>query len=158
MNLPLFCFGSLMDREVLACVLDRPVDDVTMVQASIPGFRKVRLPHESYPMLVPDAEFEAPGVLLVGLSKADLDRIVFFEGEEYELAPCQVHALDGGCAEALFFDEGIMPPPRTEPWDFVTWQRDHKDYLIRQSRAYMACYGRMSLAEADTYWQNYSES
>ena len=159
MNLPLFCFGSLMDRDVLALVLDRePLPPgIHMEPASISGFRKVRLPHETYPMLVPAAEGEAGGALIHGLSRQDLDRIVFFEGEEYELAPCVVRLGDGEVADALFFDEGIMPPPRTEQWDFDSWQREHKAYLLRQSKVYMAWFGRMSAAEADRFWQEYHE-
>lgn len=157
MKLPLFCFGSLMDRDVLACVIGQAADKVTMKPAFIAGFYKARLPHESYPMLVPDAEREAPGQLLYGLTMTDLDRIVFFEGEEYELSPCKVR-LDGDqWTDALFFDEGIMPPPRTEEWDFDHWKTCHKDYMIRQSKIYMSYYGKISAAEADIYWQNYRE-
>lgn len=158
MNLPLFCFGSLMDPDVLSCVLDAPVPVRISIQpASLPGYRKARLPHENYPMLVPDAESVAPGVLITGLNKEELDRIVFFEGEEYELAPCQVYSDENEIMEALFFDEGIMPPPQSEEWDLATWQCRSKEYFLRQSTAYMKLYGSMSAAEADVYWQNYSE-
>lgn len=159
MNLPLFCFGSLMDPDVLSLVLDQaPLPaSIRMETATIAGFSKVRLPHESYPMLVPAAESEADGVLIHGLSRQDLDRIVFFEGEEYELAPCEVRLAGGEVVDGLFFDEGVMPPPRTETWEFEAWRRDHKDYLMRQSRVYMAWFGRMSAAEADRYWQEYHE-
>ncbi len=159
MNLPLFCFGSLMDPDVLSLVLDSESlpERISMKPAMIFGFRKVRLPHETYPMLVPAAESDAPGVLIHGLLREDLDRIVFFEGAEYELAPCEVRLGNGDVMDALFFDEGIMPPPRTEQWDFEAWRRDHKDYLLRQSRVYMAWFGRMSATEADRYWQEYRE-
>lgn len=163
MTLPLFCFGSLMDRDVLAMVIGGGADKVTMRPARISGFFRARLPHESYPMLVPDAEQEALGQLLYGLDKTDLDRIVFFEGEEYELSPCRVRLLEvsekdeGESVEALFFDEGIMPPPQTEAWDFEHWQQHNKPYMLRQSRVYMSLFGKMSAAEADVYWQNYKE-
>ena len=158
MNLPLFCFGSLMDREMLSCVLDRSLDDIELESATIQGYVKACLPHESYPILVPDARGEARGILIRGLDKRDLERIVFFEGEEYELAPCQVRPDAGVCVEALFFDEGIMPPAESTAWDFDRWQREDKAFMLRQSRRYMSCFGKMSAAEADVFWQEYSET
>jgi len=158
LNLPLFCFGSLMDRDVLGCVIgDEAAAGVKMEQAWLGGYRKVRLPHETYPMLVPEAEKSTEGVLIYGLEKDHLDRIVFFEGEEYELTPCQVKTEKSCSIEALFFDEGIMPAPYTVEWDYQHWLQHHKEFMIRQSRKYMSYYGLMSAAEADVYWQNYSE-
>ena len=107
-------------------------------------------------MLVPEAGSVAEGIVICGLDKDQLDRVVFFEGEEYELAPCQVNTASG-VVEALFFDEGIMPPARTEQWDYVEWQRDHKGLLLRQTMVYMSYYGKMTAVEADVYWQNYRD-
>ena len=150
-----------MDKDVLACVIgEQPEPRIYQTPARLGGYRKVRLPHEFYPMLVPDAESWAEGVAIHGLNKHELNRIVFFEGEEYELAPCQIKVgvePELSCLEALFFDEGIMPPPRSQNWDFEEWRTEHKDYLIRQTTVYMSYYGKMSAAEADVYWQNYSE-
>lgn len=147
-----------MDEDVLTCVLgDYPASRIVIAPATFAGYRKARLPHETYPMLVPEADSIADGVLLHGLNKKDLDRIVFFEGEEYELSPCQVRLSDKTCAEALFFDEGIMPLAETEVWDYRLWVEQHKDYMLRQSRVYMSLYGKMSAAEADVHWQTYVE-
>ena len=157
MNMPLFCFGSLMDREMLSCVLDRPIDNIELVSATIQGYSRVCLPHETYPMLVVDVEHDAPGMLVYGLCKSDLERIVFFEGDEYELSPCQVRLKDGSVAEALFFDEGTMPPAESTEWDFVHWQKEYKPYMLRQSKRYMSYFGHMSAAEADIHWQEYRE-
>ena len=157
MTLPLFCFGSLMDRDVLRCVVGDNESLVQMRPAFIAGYFKARLPHETYPMLVPEAEREAPGQLLYGLNKEDLDRIVFFEGEEYELSPCKVRVADNEWVDALFFDEGIMPPPETAEWDFEEWKSKYKPFMLRQTDYYMSFYGKLSAPEADVYWQNYEE-
>ena len=147
-----------MDRDVLGCVIGESASaGIKMQPAILAGYRKVRLPHETYPLLIPEVDSRANGMLLHGLDKEALDKIVFFEGEEYELSPVAVKTEDGECREALFFDEGIMPPARTETWDFAEWRRLHKEYLIRQATAYMSWYGKLSAAEADVYWQNYSE-
>jgi len=157
MSPPLFCFGSLMDLDVLRLVIGDNADTVEMQSGSLPGFYKARLPHESYPMLVAAAEEEAQGQLIYGLSPESLDRIIFFEGEEYELTPCKVRCNSGELVSALFFDEGNMPPPVTETWDFDHWRDHYKNYMLRQSAKYRAYYGEMTAADADTYWQNYEE-
>ncbi len=146
-----------MDQDVLACVLDDELTDRIQFQAAfLSGYRRVKLPHETYPLLIPDAQGVTEGRLIRGLNSEELKRIVFFEGEEYELSPCQVKTLDS-VADALFFDEGVMPPAISEEWNFKQWQQVHKAYLIRQSKVYMSWYGKMSAREADIYWQNYSE-
>ncbi len=108
-------------------------------------------------MLVPQADSIVEGVLLHGLNKKDLDRIVLFEGEEYELSPCQVTLSDKTCAEALFFNESIMPLAETDVWDYRLWAEQHKDYMLRQSSVYVSLCGKISAAEADVHWQTYVE-
>ena len=126
--------------------------------AKINGYRKVCLPHETYPVLVPEADHCAEGILLDGLNRLELDKIVYFEGEEYELSPCTTVLPDGSFVDALFFDEGIMPRPQVEDWSFSNWLDNHKDYMLRQTSHYMSYYGVMSANEADIYWQSYREN
>jgi hypothetical protein len=154
---PLFCFGSLMDWDVVNCVLNNETAGLSMVAASLNGYRVTRLPHETYPILVTDAKHMAHGQLLYGLSKEQLDRVIFFEGEEYQISPCEVSLENGDQVVAQFFDEGIMPAAEMTDWCFNTWQQQHKDYLLRQSAVYISYYGKMSAAEADYYWQSYTE-
>ena len=144
-----------MDWDVVSLVLNRRSDDLYMVPASLEGFRVAKLPHESYPLLVKDDSKTAQGQLLMGLSESDLDRIVFFEGEEYELKECEVMTEQGQTMTALFFDEGVMPPAEMENWDFAEWVACSKDYMMGQSAVYMSYYGHMTAAEADIHWQNY---
>ena len=152
---PLFCFGSLMDWDVVSCVLAEKSVGLSMQPAVMKGYRVAKLPHESYPMLVQDQERFADGHLLYGLTQEHLDRIIFFEGEEYAIQPCRVETDEGLVTDALFFDEGIMPTAELTDWCFETWQTDHKPYLLRQTAHYMSYFGQMSAEEADYYWQNY---
>ncbi|MEM7194224.1 MAG: gamma-glutamylcyclotransferase family protein [Pseudomonadota bacterium] len=154
---PLFCFGSLMDADVLRCVLDRKINDLSLEDATLGGYRVACLPHESYPLLVRQAGQMASGKLIHGLSEEDFARIVFFEGEEYQVSACHVSTQRSTRLPARFFDEGIMPPAESRQWSFERWQVNDKAYMLRQSAVYMSLYGKMSAAEADVYWQNYSE-
>lgn len=147
-----------MDGDVRSCVLGNSSSQrIVTKPATIAGYRKVCLPHETYPVLVPDANRCAEGILLDGLDRRELDRIVFFEGEEYELSPCTAALADGSFIDALFFDEGIMPRPQSKDWSFSFWVDQHKDYMLRQTAHYMSYFGLMSAVEADQYWQTYQE-
>ena len=146
-----------MDWDVVACVLGEDVANLSMQSCHLDGYRVARLPHEDYPMLVEHPHTSAPGQLLQGLTAKQLDRVIFYEGEEYEISPCEVRLASGAMAKALFFSEGIMPEPQMTDWCFETWRAQHKAYLLRQSAAYMAWYGKLPAAEADYYWQTYTE-
>src|SRR3954451_21868760 len=61
---PLFFFGALMDLDVLAYLLERPVDLDDLQPATIAGFRRVRAAGASYPVLVPEAGGKVEGRLL----------------------------------------------------------------------------------------------
>ena len=147
-----------MDVDVRSCVLgDYSATRIMTKPATIRGYRKVCLPHETYPVLVPEVDHYAEGILLYGLTRLELDKIVFFEGEEYELSPCTAVLADGSFIDALFFDEGVMPMPQSEDWLFSVWIDQHKDYMLRQTSHYMTYFGLMSAVEADHYWQTYQE-
>ena len=146
-----------MDWDVLECVLGELPTGLVMTPCSLAGFRVSKLPHEDYPMLVVDDTRQASGQLLTGLNQQQLERIIFFEGEEYQISPCVVETESGELISAIYFSEGIMPAPEQTDWCFDHWCQHHKDYLLRQSAAYMTWYGKLSAAEADYYWQTYSE-
>ncbi len=146
-----------MDWDVISCVLDNDIDGLTMESCRLDGFQVCKLPHEDYPVLVVDKNHSAAGKLVRGLSQAQLDRILFYEGDEYEITSCEVVLSSGQTVSALFFDEGDMPNPIMTDWCFDTWVLQHKEFLLGQSTAYMSWYGKMSAAQADYYWQTYSE-
>ena len=78
-----FFFGTLMDRDVLAAVLDRPIAGGELGPAWLRDHRRVRAATAPYPVLVP-----APGVVVGGTlfrprSVRDDVRIRHFEDEEY---------------------------------------------------------------------------
>ena len=74
-----FFYGTLMDRDVLAHVVDREVADDELFPAILHGVRRVAVPGFTYPRLV-----DAPGRLAAGLalhrpSPRDLVRLHWFE-------------------------------------------------------------------------------
>jgi Gamma-glutamyl cyclotransferase, AIG2-like len=132
-----FFFGTLMDRDVLATVLDRPVPRAETIPAWLHDYRRVRALTVSYPLLVP-----APGVAVAGVvfrPKDDRDdvRIRHFEGEEYAERWLNVRLARGGRRAARVFFAAETLQASEESWDLAAWTSAHKAAFLEQCRAWM---------------------
>lgn len=148
---PVFFYGSLRDPEMLALVLGHPVEPSRLEPAVAENHATLRLIDEDYPLLAPAPGRRAAGVLLYGLTEAELDRIRFFEEEEYALAPITVRTARGP-VEALHLGGTAKPRASSVDWDFAAWCREHRPAALEATREYMAHYGRLSAAELDAIW------
>lgn len=151
---PLFVFGSLRDSDVLEIVIGRPPTHIRSVAASLAGYRLVRLPDESYPVLVATGGATVEGGLLYGLTDEDLDRIAFFENQEYRFERCTVSLAGGSQQEALFCRENEVASGATESWTLNDWQQLDKPVFLAHTIQYMKLYGAASAEEADEVWRN----
>jgi cation transport regulator ChaC len=132
-----FFFGTLMDREVLATVLDRPVAEDELQRAWLHGYRRVRAASVSYPVLVP-----APGLVVAGVAfrpKTALDdvRIRHFEDGEY-VEHWSVVRLSGGrrlAARVFLALEALQATD--EAWDLGAWTSAHRSEFLAQCREWM---------------------
>lgn len=133
-----FFFGTLMDRDVLAAVLDRPVADDEMIPAWLRDYRRVRAATASYPLLV-----SSPGLVVGGVvfrPKEDRDdlRICHFEEEEYVERWLNVHLAGGRrLAARVFFGLETLQATQ-EPWDLAAWTSAHKAAFLEQCREWMS--------------------
>jgi len=152
---PLFVFGTLRDEDVRAVVLGRDPASVPTRAAVLPGQRTVTLPGETYPVLAPAEEAEAPGLLLE-LDAPALDRVAFFEGEEYGFDEARVRIAGGGCVPAIVCGDRTAPRGPRRAWSLEQWCRDHKPSFLPAVRAYMELYGGATLDEADRVWRSLS--
>jgi hypothetical protein len=123
---PLFFFGTLMDLDVLAYLLERPVDLDDLCSATIAGFRRVRARQASYPVLVPHAGGMVAGRLLRRATARDIARINHYESGEY-LAELR-HVVTGeGREVAAWLYLGLDHlAAGDEPWSLAEWQRRDK--------------------------------
>jgi gamma-glutamylcyclotransferase (GGCT)/AIG2-like uncharacterized protein YtfP len=157
---PLFVYGTLMDPDVLNTVCIGAAAEITTQPAIVKGFKRRLVVNQSFPVLVSAADESVLGLLIHGLSKENVHRAQFFEGEQYELAAMTVEALPdshatgyatGPCNAQYFASTGHYQV-QADDWHLPTWQQQHKrDFLPRLHR-YMQCYGHMSMAEADAHW------
>lgn len=147
-----FFFGTLMDRDVLELVLDRPLGSGALVPARLGGYRRMRILGDSFPVLVEDARVTVDGVVFTSASPEEDARILFFEDYDYELAPCRPVLPDGRAVEATFCGAEDRVRVSDEPWELQPWAARHKRGFMELSRIYMACYGRLTPEEAEAVW------
>ena len=150
----LFVFGSLMDHDVLSLVAGMDMRSLKLQAATVSGYRQAAVAEESYPVLVESAGSGCNGLLIYGLTPVALERILFFEGEEYSLSPISVLPEDSvnGPVDAFYFRDAGVYSVQANAWSFETWQAEHKESFLVASREYMALFGSMTAAEADAHW------
>ena len=132
-----FFFGTLMDRDVLATVLDRPIVRGELGRAWLHDYQRVRAATASYPALVPAAGVIVGGVLFHPRSTREDVRIRHFEDEEY-LERWLYALVPGGnrLPVRVFFSLEVLGHT-DEPWDLATWARQHKATFLEQCRVWM---------------------
>lgn len=133
-----FFFGTLMDRDVLATVLDRPVAEDEMIPAWLHDYRRVRAATASYPLLVRSPGLVVGGVVFRPKDDRDDVRIRHFEEEEYIERWLNVRLAGGRrLATRVFFGLEAMQATE-EPWDLAAWRSAHKAAFLEQCREWMS--------------------
>ena len=150
----IFVFGSMRDRELLEVVLGRRVAEPVYQAATLEGYRLGRVPDERYPLLVRDIDSRVAGEIVDGLSEEDLARVLFFEGDEYELQPCRVTVQGAGYRDVLFCDNFVHATETiTASWSLSEWQRVDKPSFLQVAKRFMAFYGCGNREEAEAVWR-----
>lgn len=149
--IPLFFFGTLRDEALLSAVLNRSMAREDISPAEAPGFATMVMGNEPFPYLTSSAGDTANGIVVRNLTDADMDRLVFFEGSEYALAPIRVVTPEG-VLDAQYFRGTEKIIPGTESWDFTGWQRDEKAVATEAARELMDYFGRYTDEEVDGVW------
>ena len=132
-----FFFGTLMDRHVLAAVLDRPVAGDELSRAWLHGYRRVRAANTSYPILVPAPGMLVGGVLFQPRDARDDVRIRHFENGEYAERWLVVHRAGGRRLVTRVFLALEVLQATDEAWDLAAWASAHKAAFLEQCREWM---------------------
>tara|TARA_R100000365_G_scaffold3485_1_gene11612 strand:- start:544 stop:969 length:426 start_codon:yes stop_codon:yes gene_type:complete len=132
-DLALFVYGTLRDREILEGVLGRAVPPADRVDARAYGWRTVYYPDRLYPALVPANQWTL-GLMIAGLGQRDMARLDAFEGDEYRRGMIEIETQGGtGTAQTYFPTKTInTDAPR---WTFETWTALHRPQAIAQYRS-----------------------
>ena len=158
MTQPLFVYGSMRDGDVRALVLGCAHREVRAEPAWMRDAAVAQVPGESYPYLVSVEGARAPGEVLYGLDETGLDRIHFFEGDEYAFMGCDVELGDversgGGRVAAMHFGGVAIAQAPIVAWSLERWQARAKARFLSMTREYMAGWQRATRPEAEALWQ-----
>jgi hypothetical protein len=121
-----FFYGTLMDEDVRRAVLGvrslAPTENATLH-----GWRRVKMAGGSYPMIVRARNHKVDGILMHGIDSRARDLLQRYEGDEYAMLGVDVETRDSSMLSARMF----VPRPGLTvrgrgPWDLETWRRRHK--------------------------------
>lgn len=150
--LDLFSFGTLMDTDLLSLVCEQAVDNLVLDAAVVPDHARRWVLDDAYPVLVPETGRVTEGLIIRGLSEYALERIIFFEGEEFELKPIDVQRPQGDWERVQYFADTHRKEISDTEWSLEGWRHSTKADTMPRVTRYMQCFGKMSRAEADAYW------
>ncbi|WP_291737640.1 NUDIX domain-containing protein [Leisingera sp. F5] len=144
----LFFFGTLRHIPLLELVLGRSGAALKAQGAILSGHGVYQVVGQPFPAIEAREGATADGVLVQGLSPADLDALNFYEGGfGYALKPVSVQLEDGSTApaEVYFPEPGLWQT--AEPWDLAAWVRKWGALSLRAAEEVMSYHGRMTADE-----------
>ena len=147
-----FFFGTLRDKDILEAVTDRAVDGHPFASAYLSGYRLVRVRRETFPMLIEAPGTDVEGMVVDGLSAADIERIRFYESIEYDPAEHRVTLAAGGRLTCHVFAATGKIDDTGEAWTYEAWAQQHKAKELRETRLWMALHGHLEPDQADRLW------
>ncbi len=139
-----FFYGTMKDAEVFAVVAGRPLSADGCDAATLAGYRLARVRDECYPCLAPSAGGETDGLVVSDLSQGEIDRINFFEGNDYcpETVAVTLTASRQAVAATTFLNSSSVDAEETA-WRYAEWRVSaEKERFLRLAHAWMAIHGR----------------
>lgn len=141
-----------MDGDVLAIVSGQSVPELTMTPANLSGYVQRAVVAQDFPVLVADGSGSTQGVIISGLTASALERILFFEGDEYVLADIAVETEDGRSCTCQYFRDTAVYDVADQVWNFQRWRETEKSDFVVRTEKFMRLFGVMSATAADEFW------
>ena len=148
---PIFLYGTLRDRALLATVLGRTLGADECQPASARNHVAMRVAGHAYPTLVAAPGAVAEGLMFRPASQQDRDRVCFYEEAEYGLAPIVLHSAEGA-VEAEYFRSTGRLRPEAAAWNFECWAAEHRGVALEAARELMDHYGHLATEDINTLW------
>ncbi len=149
-----FFFGSLMDRDVAKLVLGRVIEPRLQQPGILHGYERLLVAEESYPALAPRPGGKVTGVVAEGISDTDMDRMLFFESDEFVPAACDIELTSGEYVSAQTFLAREVLEYTDQPWNFDHWRRRDKDEYLVLVRDWMLEYGKREAHQLEAAWSS----
>ncbi len=136
-----FFYGTLQDAGVLEIVLKDLAAPIRVGQACLQGHELKRAAGEDFPILVPSDTpgVSAHGTIFSGICSEGRERLIYFEGEEYNLVKVTIDNKEVWCFIPSELGYGV-----DGDWNFSTWVKNKHTYetYLKQVGDYMAYFGR----------------
>jgi hypothetical protein len=144
LDLPFFFFGTLMDRDVLGRVVDRPIAPAEMTEAWLWGYRRHAARNVPYPVLRPHRACHVKGWLFQPRSFDERARVDHFESEEYEPSIMRVQAGTRMVTAYGYLDLADVFDVLDEDWSLHWFQAVEKPWYLPACDRWMADYAALA--------------
>jgi len=130
----IFVFGTLRSDTLRKIVLGRDMSSDDICEATIQDFQVYWAKEGPFPVMIPEPNSEAHGLVLKNLNEPDVERLNYYElGFDYVLATTSVETNAGQIGVSAYFcNRSDMAT--TKLWSFDDWLSDHSaiQYLAAQ--------------------------
>lgn len=128
-----FFFGTLMDSDVLAAVIERNVPEKFKHTAILNGWRRVSALDVPYPIIVDDPNSKVVGQFVEGLTYHDAINLMMYEGGDYGMVEktVEVNGMDKKAFVFVPSDKSTLIPLDKE-WSLDNWQKEIKPYFFNE--------------------------
>ncbi|TQN74448.1 Protein AIG2 C [Colletotrichum shisoi] len=147
-----FFYGTLMEPKVFFTVVQgngnppQVIKDLyTFTPAVLTGYTRHRVQFADYPGMIPEDDGSVIGIYATGLTDANVSKLDFFEGSEYEKKIVNVKIRsgeDGGEEVEREATAYIYKHPKNlerREWSFDEFRRDKMHVWTRESYVFEGC-------------------
>ena len=137
----IFVFGTLRSDTLRKIVLGRDMSSDDICEATIKDFQVYWAKEGPFPVMIPEPNSEAHGLVLKNLSEPDVERLNYYElGFDYVLATTSVETDAGQIGVSAYFcNRSDMAT--TKLWSFDDWLSDHSEIQYLAAREFLDFFG-----------------
>ena len=137
----IFVFGTLRSDTLRKIVLGRDMSSDDICEATIQDFQVYWAKEGPFPVMIPEPNSEAHGLVLKNLREPDIERLNYYElGFDYVLATTSVETDAGQIGVSAYFcNRSDMATSKL--WSFDDWLSDHSEIQYLAAREFLDFFG-----------------
>ena len=137
----IFVFGTLRSDTLRKIVLGRDMSSDDICEANIKDFQVYWAKEGPFPVMIPEPNSEAYGLVLKNLSEPDVERLNYYElGFDYVLATTSVETHAGQIGVSAYFcNRSDMATSKL--WSYDDWLSDHSEIQYLAAREFLDFFG-----------------
>ena len=137
----IFVFGTLRSDTLRKIVLGRDMSSDDICEATIQDFQVYWAKEGPFPVMIPEPNSEAHGLVLKNLNEPDVERLNYYElGFDYVLATTSVETNTGQIGVSAYFcNRSDMATSKL--WSFDDWLSDHSEIQYLAAREFLDFFG-----------------